>query len=428
MFDFDNFREIFSTMKKNKMRTFLTGFSIAWGILILIILLGAGNGLKNGILYNFRNMANNNISIYPSYTSKPYKGLASNRKIELEDHLIPILKKLNPEITNITATVSTQLNLSYQTQSENLEIVGSYPSQLSIVGSEIKANMGRFINYRDIELLKKVIVISHRTKNSLFKDQNPIGKYINLNGLPYKVIGVYEASGAFSSLPAYIPFSTAQTLYFAGHGLHSMNIVANNLVTQKQNEEFNKKLRKQLAALLSFDPEDTRAIYLDNSAEYFMMLNKIMKGINLLLWAIGLGSLMAGIVGISNIMLVTVRERTREIGIRKAIGAKPTSILLMITLEAIIITTIFGYLGMIIGIGITEIANTITENIMANQSMANDGTDGLKAVSIFMNPTVDLGTAFMATIVLILAGVFAGYFPARKATRISAIDAIRNDL
>lgn len=421
MFDFDNFREIWSTIKKNKLRTFLTGFSVAWGIFMLIVLLGAGNGMKNGILANFRNFSLNRVETWTRYTSKPYKGMQVNRQIRYKDEDLIAIPRQNPEVDLITAVIYRTDTLSYGEEYNTYTLQGVHPAKAIIDNVEMPVGNGRFVNEIDVREKRKVIVLSPRMKEVLFKGADPLGKYIQVGSVAYQVIGVYKAENNNNDAPAYIPFSTAQTLYKGGYGFADIIFTVNGISTQEEFDAFEKRFRQQLGARHKFDPEDLRAIGMWSTLENFMMLNGMLNGITLFIWIIGIGTLIAGIVGVSNIMLITVRERNKEFGIRKAIGATPFSILKLIIIESILITAVFGYLGMILGIGLTEGINSFMEMANAGKEVAQDD------MSIFLNPTVNLGVALSATALIIVSGVLAGYFPARKAVKITAIEAMRSE-
>ena len=423
MFDFDNFREIWSTMKKNKLRTFLTGFSVAWGIFMLVVLLGAGNGLHNGIMFNFRDMADNRVEIWPRWTSKPWKGMKPNRRLVFNDEDYYMLKRQHPEVVLCSATVSHSDTLAYNREYFTGETNGVFPDHALINFVQFHSGKGRFINDMDIREKRKVIVLSPRMAEVLFRDKNPLGEFVRCGQLMFQVIGIYYDKNMSNNAPAYIPFSTAQQLYNKGRGFYELSFTVKGVTTEEENEAFEQRLRESLARRHKFDPTDVSAIGMWNSGREMRMFNNMTGGIILFIWIVGISTLMAGIVGVSNIMLVTVRERTREIGIRKAIGAKPSSILKLIIFESILITAAFGYLGMISGIGIMEIINYVMTLSGANDAPAggNPGED----ITLFRNPTVSLSIAFSATVVLVIAGVFAGYFPARKATKISVIEAMR---
>jgi len=423
MFDFDDFREIWSTMKKNKLRTFLTGFSVAWGIFILVVLLGAGNGLRNGILYNFRDMADNRIEMWPRWTSKPWKGMRPNRRLVFKDEDFYMLKLEHPEVVLSSATVYHSDTLTFNKEYFTGETNGVFPDHALINGVEFKHGRGRFINDVDIRDRRKVIVLSPRMAEVLFRDQEPIGEFVRCGHSMYRIVGVYHDKNMSNSSPAYIPFTTAQLLYNKGRGFYNMSFSVRGVTTEEENEAFEQRVRESLAKSHKFDPDDKSAIGMWNMGNQMRIFNNLTNGIILFIWIVGISTLMAGIVGVSNIMLVTVRERTREIGIRKAIGAKPVSILKLIIFESILITAVFGYVGMVSGIGLMEGINYVMTMMGANDAPVggNQGED----ITMFRNPTVSLTIAFSATVILVIAGVIAGYFPARKATKISAIEAIR---
>lgn len=421
MFDFDNFREIWSTIKKNKLRTFLTGFSVAWGIFMLIVLLGSGNGLRNGIIYNFDNMATNQVNIWPRTATKPYKGMQTNRRVRFKSDDFTELLRLNPEIDLISAVIYRSDTLSYGEEYNVYSLRGIHPDIQYINKVEVLAGNGRFINDIDIKENRKVIVISPRMKQVLFRAEDALGKYVKVGQMAYQVIGIYKAEDNNNDAPAYVPFTTAQMLYKRGFGLDELYFTVNGIHTKEQSEAFEKRLREQFAKRHRFDPQDVRAIGMWNALEEFRMFEGMLNGITLFIWIIGIGTLMAGVVGVSNIMLITVRERTKEFGIRKAIGATPFSILKLIIVESILITAVFGYIGMVGGIGVTEAINAVMESMNSGQTVSRDD------LTIFRNPTVNMSIALSSTALLIIAGVVAGYFPARKAVKITAIEAMRHE-
>lgn len=421
MLDFDNFREIWSTVKKNKLRTFLTGFSVAWGIFMLIVLLGAGNGLKHGIMYNFQRWSSNRVETWPRYASKPFKGMQTNRRIEYKDEDFDALSRQNPEVGLKSAVLYQSDTLSFGEEYNSYSLNGVHPVLAQIDNIKMTVGNGRFINDVDMLQKRKVIVISPRMKEVLFHGADPLGKYVNAGNLAYQVIGVYKTEDNNNNAPAYIPFSTAQSLYRSGYGLDNLVFTLNGINTKEEYDAFEKRFREQMGQRHLFDPEDLRAIGIWSTLEDFTMLSGMLNGIALFIWVIGIGTLTAGIVGVSNIMLITVRERTREFGIRKAIGASPFSILKLIIVESIIITAVFGYVGMVTGIGVTEIVNVIMDNMNAGKAASQDD------MSVFRNPTVGLDIALSATGLIVAAGVLAGYFPARKAVKITAIEAMRNE-
>lgn len=420
MFDFDNFREIWSTIRQNKLRTFLTGFSVAWGIFMLIVLLAAGNGLRNGVMHNFRNMSMNKVQVWNGYTNKPWKGMQSGREIRFKETDLPILRELFPEIDLMSANVWHNDTLYVGTEYLSGQMQGVFPDHAKINYVNVDAQNGRFLNELDMHGERKVIVLSPRMAEVLFPQGNALGQYVKAGGLMWQVIGIYNDDDKSSNAPAYIPFTTARTLYNKGYGFSSFSFTLQGVVSEEANEQFEKEFRAVMARLHRFDPSDTNAIGLWNTAESFRMMNNVMNGITLFIWVVGIGTLVAGIVGVSNIMLITVRERTKEFGIRKAIGAKPTSILRLVITESILVTAVFGYVGMLSGIGLTELINSGMEAAGVGQNTGQGGT-------VFLNPTVNLGIALASTLLIVAAGVLAGYFPARKAVSISAIEAMRSE-
>jgi len=430
MFEFDDLREIWSTMRKNKLRTFLTGFSVAWGIFMLIVLLAAGNGLRNGIAANFRDMANNTAFCWTRYTTLPYKGLPTNRRLEFTGLDVERLKRELPEIDLISGVNNRSDTISYNKEYLTGSILSVNSDYGQITYVPVPSGQGRFINEMDMWERRKVIVISPRIATVLFRDSiQPLGEFLKVGHLMFKVVGVYQEENKSNEVRAFIPFSTGQALFEGGQQVDEIEFTLQGVNTDTQAKAFEQRLRERLARHHRFDPTDTNAIGYYSSAEEFRMWQGMNNGIAFFIWIIGIGTLMAGIVGVSNIMLITVRERTREFGIRKAIGAKPSSILKLIIVESVLVTAVFGYIGMVSGIGLTEIINYVMEMAAANTtgSGSSSVTDQGGETTVFRNPTVNLGIAMAATGVLIVAGVLAGYFPARKAVNISAIEAIREE-
>ena len=418
MFDFDDFHEIWSTIKKNKLRTVLTGFAIAWGIFMLIVLLASGNGLRNGIAYNFRYMADNTVFCYTRYTTKPYKGYQPNRRIELTEKDLFAIKRDHPEVDLISATNYRSDTLAYNKEFLIGDIEAVHPDYASILYTPMLS--GRFINELDIMEKRKVVVMPPKMVDILFRDTvKPLGQFIKIGNLMFQIVGIYEEQNNSDSPSAYIPFTTGQSLYDNGYRIQRLTFTLKGINTEAASDAFEERFRERMARRHQYDPTDKNPLGMYNTGNEFRMWQGMNNGIALFIWIIGIGTLMAGIVGVSNIMLITVRERTKEFGIRKAIGAKPSSILKLIIVESVLVTAIFGYIGMVSGIGLTELINYAME-------MASAGTGGGgQETTVFHNPTVDLWTALAATGVLIVAGVLAGYFPAQKAVNISAVDAMR---
>lgn len=416
----DLWQEIYGTIKRNKLRTFLTGFAVAWGIFMLIVLLGAGNGLIHAFEQNASERALNSIRLGGGWTTKSYAGLKEGRRIRMENKDLNATERYFPD-NIITAGATLQqgdVNISFGQEYINISLMGVHPNYVQ--SEAIKTATGRFINQNDVKERRKVIILHKKSAEILFKKSHtePVGQFVNVGGVAYRVAGLYEDQGDQSSV-AFIPFSTLQTIYNKGDKLNNIIFTTKNLTSEEANKTFEKEYRKVIAANHRFDPEDEGAIWIWNRFTQYMQTQNVAGLLRTAIWVIGLFTLLSGIVGVSNIMLITVKERTREFGIRKALGAKPLSILWLIIVESVTITTIFGYIGMVAGIGATEWMN----NAFGNQTMDN----GIWSETVFLNPTVDIGIAIQATLTLVIAGTLAGLFPARKAVSIRPIEALRAD-
>ena len=418
----DQFQEIFSTLKQNKLRTTLTGLSVSWGIFILIVLLGAGNGLRNGVMENFQERAVNRVALSSGRTSLPFKGLKSGRNLQFADKELKLIHNEVDESRLITPQSNRSQTISNSNEFGSYQVRGVMPDYLGIEKLIIRPNDGRFINQLDIKNDNKIIVIDKKIEETLFKGKSAIGNYVKVGQLMFMVVGVNSKKLQWGDPTAYIPFSTYQLIYNPSKKFNNITFTVEGLNTKAENETFNENLRKEIAQSMSFSSDDTQAVYVNNSQEDYIQTQKIFGGITLFVGIIGIFTLIAGIVGVSNIMLVSVKERTREIGIRKAIGASPMSILKTIVLESILITAIFGYIGMMAGIGLTEVANFAMEQSAAQQ-VTGDGPQ----MSIFKDPTVNIGIVLISTAILIIAGVVAGYMPAYKAVKVKPIEAMRKD-
>ncbi len=415
---FDDFQEIFSTLRKNKLRTFLTGFSMAWGIFMLIALLGAGNGLRNGILFNFADMATNFVKLWPGRTAEAYQGLQAGRRIKLDSTEGPFLENEFNQVSNVSPLITrSNQNFFYQGDYAPGVLQGVMPGYSNIETVKIRPGNGRFINRADIREARKVIVLHSRTAELLFKEEDPLGKFITYDNVMYQVIGIYHDNNMSQNPNSCIPLTTAQLIYNPENGYSQVAMLLNGLETTEENETFEDNLRGALGRKHRFDREDQSAIYLYNITREYIQFKGIFNGITLFVWIIGLGTLIAGVVGISNIMLITVKERTKEFGIRKAIGATPGTILRLVMTECLMITAFFGYLGMLGGIAVTELLN----NVMGTPNAPTSQED----MVMFTNPTVEPSIIIAATIVLIIAGLLAGYLPARRAVQVKPIEALR---
>ncbi|MDL2212791.1 ABC transporter permease [Bacteroides sp. OttesenSCG-928-D19] len=417
----DIWQEIYATMSRNKLRTFLTGFAVAWGIFMLIVLLGAGNGIINAFGSYAESMSMNSIKIFNGWASKPYDGLKADRRIQLQNDDLELTRISFPEnIIEAGATLS-QGNVVIAKGKEyvNMTLYGVYPNYTDVETTYLAE--GRFINELDIRERRKVIIIHKKTADLLFpKDpKSAIGQFVNAGRVAYQIIGFYDDPNDQDTRQAYIPFSTLQVIYNKGNRLNNITFTTKGLETVEANDAFEEKYRKVIGANRRFDPTDKGAIWIWNRFTQYMQQQSGMSILTTAIWVIGIFTLLSGIVGVSNIMLITVKERTREFGIRKALGAKPRSILALIIIESIVITTIFGYIGMVAGIGFTEYMDAT----IGTQTMDM----GMWEETLFKDPTVNINVAIQATLTLIIAGTLAGFFPARKATRIRPIEALRAD-
>ena len=274
---------------------------------------------------------------------------------------------------------------------------------------------GRFINEHDMKERAKVVVLHKESAESLVKGKSALGEYVRIGDISFKVIGICKEVGGYRNPPFYIPYSTANTIYNPSGEIYNISFTVKGVDTEEQEKAYTRELRRIVSNRMVYDPNDRNAVYINNRSQDYRQTQQIFGGISLFIWIIGIGTLIAGVVGISNIMLITVKERTREFGIRKALGATPGSILLLVIMESIFITTLFGYIGMLLGVGLTELVS------MALPQGAGGGED----MVMFKDPTVDMGVIFAATMVLVIAGVIAGYIPARKAAKIKPIEAMQ---
>ncbi|MFO8234211.1 MAG: ABC transporter permease [Bacteroidales bacterium] len=410
MFDRDRWEEIFHTIRQNKLRTFLTGFSVAWGIFMLVILLGSGRGLQNGIEYQFRDDATNSIFVYRGRTSETYHGLNKGRLIQLDMEDYRWMKNNLPNLKNTSARYNLHGSnkVSYKNEYGDFDIRTVHPGYRDIEKSiPVK---GRFINDTDIKKTRKVACIGIKVEEALFKKKDPIGKYIKINGIAFKVIGVFDDEGGDRELRGlYLPITTAQKIFSRDNKVHAL-IFTSDLISAEDSKQMVNALRGKLAEKHHFQHEDTGALYISNNVERYQQFKDVFAAIDLFIWIIGIGTIIAGIVGVSNIMIILVKERTFEFGIRKAIGATPGSIISLILMESVFITTFAGYFGLVAGVGIL--------NLLSGTITAND---------FFMNPQVNINIALSATILLIIAGMIAGLVPARKAAKIKPIVALRDE-
>lgn len=414
----DLLQEILGTVMRNKLRTVLTGLSVAWGIFILIVLLGAGNGLIHAFELNSGNVVMNSVKVYPGTTTKPWQGMQEGRNVELEQEDCRLTAVRFPDnIMEVGATVSQNaVDITYGKDHVSITLEGVMPSLVQIEG--IKLVEGRFINQLDMQENRKVMVLHKKTVEMLFPRESALGKIIKVNGLAFKVVGIYDDQNFFSP-SVYVPYNTLSLLYAKGNLVDNLMFTTRGLTDEKTNDRFEDDFRTMLAHRHQFDASDNGAVWIWNRFTQYLQQQQATSILHIAIWVIGIFTLISGIVGVSNIMLITVRERTHEFGIRKALGASPFSILRLIIAESVLITTFFGYVGMVAGILATE----YMDRLFGQQTV----DVGVFSATVFHNPTVDISVAIQATLTLIIAGTLAGFFPARKAVMIRPIEALRAD-
>lgn len=412
-------KEIWSTSKRNKLRTSLTGFAVAWGIFMLIFLLGAGNGLINAQLQQSTRFLANSMRVFPGETSKAYKGLKEGRSITLNDKDILISNKTYGQYVDDVGGRLEQYNVNINYGDNYVasqSLVGVAPTHPKIDKTELIA--GRFINEIDMKEQRKNVVLSRSQAKELCKDyRSLVGKNVKISNLNFQVVGIYKDDESRNNTEAFIAYSTIKTIYAKGDDAGSLEFTIKNLKTQEDNEQFEKNYRASINNNHQAASDDDRTIWLWNRYMDNIQMNQGIAIMQTALWIVGLFTLLSGIVGVSNIMLITVKERTREFGVRKAIGAKPWSILKLIITESIIITSFFGYIGMVCGVAANEIMDATIGHTTVDT--------GLFKAAMFVNPTVGIGTCIGATITIVIAGTIAGLIPAIKAARIRPIEALR---
>ncbi|GAB5539957.1 MAG: ABC transporter permease [Salibacteraceae bacterium] len=418
MIDKDRWQEIYYVLSKNKLRTLLTAFGVFWGMFMLVILMGSGNGLRTGVLSNFGSFATNSFFMWAGNTSMPYKGFQKGRDVNFTNADTEFLKR---HLTN-AAVIAPKRQLGGYRSTNYVRRGKNSGSSFAVSGDVPEINRispkkivdGRWINDADLREKRKVAVIGARVRDVLFPEgDNPIGEYIDISGIYFMVIGVHDLE--FSSghndrdLESIItPLPTFQQAFNQGDRVGWFSIMANPDVTASQVEQ---EARTLLKKRLNIHPDDPRAIGGWNADREYQKISGLFSAINILVWIVGIGTLLAGVIGVSNIMLIVVKERTQEIGIRKAIGATPSTIVTQIMLEAIVLTGIAGYLGMSAGVFILDVVNNAL------------GSSG----GMFRNPEINLSTALTFLIIIVTAGGLAGIIPAQKAANVNPITALRSE-
>jgi putative ABC transport system permease protein len=405
----DSWQEIFATVRRNKLRTALTGLTVAWGIFMLVILLAAGGGLRNAVENDFRDDAKNSIFISGGETSLPYKGRGPGRHISFTNGDYDTLREKIAGIQHMSGRFYLWggFSVRYQERAGQFDLRGTHPGHQYLEKTIMLS--GRFINDDDVERRRKVAVIGPEVRDFLFRGADPIGEYIDIRGVNYQVVGVFTDQGNQGELKKiYVPISTAQLVYGGADRVDRIMFSVSQASVQ-QSKEMEARVRRLLHERHGIAPDDSRAVRINNNLERFQRVTDIFDWIRIFVWIVGCGTVVAGIVGVSNIMLISVKERTREIGVRKAVGATPVSIIGLILCEAIALTAIAGYLGLVSAVGVVEFVRSVLPE--------ND---------YVRDPRVDFNSALLATALVIAAGALAGYFPARKAARVDPAVALRS--
>ena len=415
----DVFVEIYSTVRRNKLRTALTGFAVAWGIFMLIFLLGAGNGLINAMMLQSDRFLDNSMMVGGGSTSKPYDGLKEGRRIQLDDADMAVTSRNFPDNVDETGGSLDQSGLTISCGPNYVSgtLTGVFPNEIKVNKKEML--YGRFINRFDIEQKRKVLVLSEDDARELLPvgTERLVGRYVDVDSVAFRVVGVYKADRSGMNKSAFTSFTAFRTIYNKGDDVGTIVFSFKGLDTQEANDAFESQYRARINRNHRAAPDDESAVWIWNRFTQNLQMNTGVALIRTALWVVGLFTLLSGIVGVSNIMLITVKERTREFGIRKAIGAKPSSILRLIITESVVITTFFGYIGMVFGVA----ANEYMDATIGRTKVSS----GLFEATMFYDPTVGIDVCVAATAVMVLAGTLAGLIPARKAARIRPIEALR---
>ena len=419
----DLFQEIWESIQRNKLRTVLTGFAVAWGIFILIVLLGAGNGLMNAFMRNEDALASNTMAVYGGFTSKPYEGLQEGRWIHLNDRDITLTGSalFSDYVDDVTATSTKGLfTLVLGDRHVSVYVCGCYPKYMEM--NKIEMLEGRFINPLDMQQQRKSIVLSASHAKQLLNGGDDyaslIGKSVSWNDNTWQVVGVYKTDESTRRVQDYVPLSTFQVIFNERNYEEEIIFTFHGLETEQENEQFERNYKAVINKSHKAAPDDDGALWIWNRFTQNLQMNKGSGIIRKALWILGILTLLGGIVGVSNIMLITVKERTQEFGIRKSIGATPGAIMKLIIAESVTITAFFGYIGMVLGM----VACEIMKHTVGESSLEMFG----ESFQVFVNPTVGLDVAFGVTLVLIIAGTLAGMSPALKAARIRPIEALHD--
>ncbi len=415
----DTIQEIHATIRHNKLRTSLTGFAVAWGIFMLIVLLGAGNGLINGITNNMGDFLANSMVVFGGQTSKPYDGLKEGRDITLNDGDVSTTRqRFGNHVESVSSAMRQDgVTISLGENYVSSTLCGSYPGEAAI--NKIHMLSGRFINDIDIAERRKVLVVGDGQARELTAGSATalVGRTVKVGDFAFQVVGIAKSDESGMGTDCYTSFTTLRTIYGRGDKTDRILFAFHGLESQQANEEFERQYKTALNRNHHAAPDDEDAVWIWNRFTQNLKMNTGMSIIRLALWIVGIFTLLSGIVGISNIMLISVKERTREFGIRKAIGAKPSSLLRLIITESVIITTFFGYIGMLLGIAANEYMDATLGHQTTNLGFAK--------ITTFLNPTVGLDVCIEATLLMVVAGTVAGLVPAIRAARTRPIEALR---
>ena len=421
LIDIDKWQEIFLTLKKNKLRTFFTAFGVFWGIFMLVIMLGSGKGLKDAAYSGLGKLATNSVFINPARTSISYKGFPKGRIYSFNNTDTKVILERVKEIKYLAPRAvgfgSGGNNVVRDEKVGSFQVMGDYPATNLI--NPMQFIHGRFINQPDIDENRKVASIGYRVYEEMFNEgEDPIGQYLRINGVYFKVVGVFKSyrssnnGGEFDEQVIYLPLTTTQRTFNLG------DVVSGGYAITSQDGVSATVVEEKVKAILrdrhNIHPDDERAFDGFNLEQEFKEFQMLFNGIDGLIWIVGIGTLFAGVIGVSNIMVIVVKERTKEFGIKRAVGATPLKIIVQVVQESVFLTTVAGYVGLSLGVGILE---------LISYAMSQSGAD----TDMFANPSIDFEKALTALILLVISGVFAGFIPAKRAVSIKPIEALHDE-
>ncbi|NJM90957.1 MAG: ABC transporter permease [Myxococcales bacterium] len=413
MFNIDRWREILDTLWRNKLRSLLTAFSMAWGVFMLVVLLGLGNGLSNGVQASFADDATNSVWMFTGTTSVPFQGMPLGRRITLDNSDVEATRNM-PKVDHVTGRFRIEnrwvndLKIRAGGKVSTFDVRAVHPDHLYLERTTM--TLGRYLTDLDVKQRAKVAVVGVDVATFLFDELDVVGRWLDIDKVPYRIVGVFtDDGGEGERAKIYVPITTAQAAYNAVGDVHMLMFTVGD-ATVEETEAIASGVRQRLGALHKFSPDDKQALRVRNNVEQFQSIQRIFTMISLFVWVMAAGTILAGVVGISNIMMIVVRERTKEIGIRKALGAHPRHIIGSVVQEAVALTAAAGYLGLCGGVGLLALASAV---IPKNE--------------MFADPSIDLRVAIAATVVLVISGTLAGLFPALAAARVNPIEALRDE-